>query len=354
VGFPLQVTLTQGDILPGENIGIKITAFLENADGTMVSNGRHDITDISDTVMLPYHQDAASVTALIMNCYKENRAVGVTVSAGPYIETLTPNPADPGEKIFIKGLSFGANQGDSRVFFGEDPVSEINSWNNTGIEFTLPGTVESGPVKVVVNGTGSNEVPLEIRPPDPNSFKFTSAWSKSHFPSGWGIEPDTIDFEVTGRGRILNAINPVITVNHYYNSHNIYVKGTNMRRNEVVTVEGTITVTLSTFTVSPTTGSIPQSQFVYTYSNPRLILKKDGVLIEELPDMSFSWVFDAEQAYNNDIDLYVLYDIETEYYRRETEGGPLILQPGYPSKSTSELFHLGIDLWKELPNYANP
>ncbi len=320
----------------------------------MVQNGRIEIADIANPVMIPFNQNAVALTVLIMNCYLDDQNVKVTVSAGPYISSLSPNPAKPGDTITVQGLSFGATRGTSKVYLEDDEISEITSWNNTRIIFTLPNNAESGKVKVVVNGSASNEVQLEveIEEPEPKTFDFISTWSVPHFPSGWGIEPDTIDFTATGSGRILNAINPVIEVKNYYDSHDKYVRVTNMRMNEVVTVEGTINVALSTYTVSPTNGF--SVRYVYTYSNPRLILKKDGVLIEELPGMSFSWVFDAEQTYNNDIDLYVLYDIETAYYRCETEGGPFILQDGYPTTGTSEVFHLGIDLIKDLPNYATP
>jgi hypothetical protein len=208
---------------------------------------------------------------------------------------------------------------------------------------------------VVVNGAETNEVELEVKEPEPPGFDFVQTWSKKHFPSGWGIEPDTIDFTATVNGKILNAINPVVEIQSFYNSDNSrIIKVSNMKRTEVVTVEGTINVALSRLSVSPTTGSIPQSRFVYTYSNPRMVVYEDGVFREQLPDMNFSWVFDAEEAYENDLDLYVEYDVVTEYYRRETEDSSFTLQDGYPSTGVSQEFHLYIDLVKDLPYYATP
>jgi hypothetical protein len=305
--------------------------------------------------MIPFHADARSLTALIINGYLEATNASVTVSAGPYIEKISPNPAEPGARITLQGLSFGASRGTSKVYLGDAEVADILLWNNTRIEFTLPADAESGKGRVVANGSASNEVQLEVETvePDPHSFTFVKSWSKGHFPSGWGVEPDTIDFTATVSGRVVNAINPVIELKDFSNSDNSkLVRISNMKRAEAVTVEGTINVALSTYTVSPTTSSIPQHRYVYTYSNPRLVVYEDGVLRAQLPDMNFSWIFDAPETYENDIDLYVTYDVETKRYYREKEEDSLSLVE--TSTGTSQEFHIYIDVIKDVPNWGTP
>jgi len=92
VGYPLLFTLVGGEILPEDDRGVKIVAFLEDIDGTMVPNGRIEVTDISEAVMFPFHEDAQKLTMLIMNCHLDDRNVQVVIRTVPYIEMLSPNP----------------------------------------------------------------------------------------------------------------------------------------------------------------------------------------------------------------------------------------------------------------------
>ncbi len=356
VGFPLLFKLEGGEILPAGASGVKIFAFPEDAKGNMVEKGRIEITDISKPVMIPFNADALSLTVLIMNCYLDDKNVKATVSVGPYIESFSPNPpAIRGDTVTLKGLSFGATQDTGKLWLGDGEVSEIISWSDREILFTLADDAESGKVKVVADGLASNEAQLAIKEPGPGSFNFLQTWSKSYFPSGWGVAPDTIDFTATVRGEFINAINPAIELKYFYNKDNArIIKVTNVKRTEVVTVEGAVNVALSTLTVSPTTSSIPQHRYVYTYSNPRLILEEDGVFRQEFPDMNFSWVFDAEEQYENDIDLYVLYDVKTEYYYRETEEDSLTLQPEATTTGIDRVFHIYIDVEKDLLSWQTP
>jgi hypothetical protein len=262
--FPLLLKLEDGEILPGEG-GVKIYAFIEDADGDMLAGGDIEIEDVSQPVMIPYMPDAAHLTVLILNSYIENKNVKVTVSAGPYIESVAPNPAEWGDAVTVQGVAFGADQGDSTLYLGDEAITDITSWSNSRIVFNVPNKSTSGKIKVVVNGAETNEVELEVKEPEPPGFDFVQTWSKKHFPSGWGIEPDTIDFTATVNGKILNAINPVVEIQSFYNSDNSrIIKVSNMKRTEVVTVEGTINVALSRLSVSPTTADVPM---VYSHNH---------------------------------------------------------------------------------------
>lgn len=91
-----------------------------------------------------------------------------------------------------------------------------------------------------------------------------------------------------------------------------------MKRNEVVTVSGTINMALSTFTVSP---EAPRTRMVYTYSNPKLVRYVSGVYQETYAGMNFSWVVASDSIYNS-TDLYVEYDVKTDRYVRDSESDP--------------------------------
>jgi hypothetical protein len=303
-----------------------------------------------------------------MNCYIEATNVDVIVSAGPYIAKLSPNPTEPGAKMTLQGAAFGSEQGESKVYLDDVEVSQILSWRKTQIEFTLPEDADSGKVKVVVDERESNGVQLEVEilEPDPHSFYFVKDWSiRASFAfSGWP-EPDTMDFTATFNGRVLNAINPVIEVRDYAGSDDAKaVKFSNMKRSEVVTVEGTVNMDLSRDTVYAT---FPRTDGTYgriisRYFNPRVILKSQaGDLLEAFPDLNFSWIFDAISWPESmqRVALYVVYDVEKEYYKSETAAGPFTPddaypQDGFPANTTDEVFRLDVDVEKTVPEYATP
>jgi len=160
-GFPLIFKLEGGEVLKSSDSGIKIVAFLEDENEDMVENGKIEITDVSKPVMIPFKEGAVNLTVLIMNCYLEDKNVKATVSVGPYIESASPNPAAKGDKVTLQGISFGASQGTSKLYFVDKEVTAI-SWGNTQITFTVPDDAVSGKVKVVVNSVTSNELQLEV------------------------------------------------------------------------------------------------------------------------------------------------------------------------------------------------
>lgn len=181
------------------------------------------------------------------------------------------------------------------------------------------------------------------------AFNFLNTWAKKHFPSGWNIAVDTIDFSANVNGRVVNAQNPVITLKDYYNSNNSkIVEVTNMKRNEVVTVSGTINMALSTFIVSP---EAPKTRMVYTYSNPRLVRYVSGVYQETYPGMNFTWVVASDGIYNS-TDLFVEYDVKTDRYVRDEETDPFVFSDS--SNAKSQEFHLTIKVNKDVPDWDTP
>jgi hypothetical protein len=347
--IPLLFALEGGELLPASDSGIKIVVFLENADGTMVANGRIEVTDTSKPVMIPFMEGAVKLTALIMNCCLENKNAKVTIAAGPYIASVSPNPAVRGGTVTVKGLSFGTIQDTGTLYLDGRELSSVTSWNNSQIVFTIPADALSGALKVVpAGGAASNEVRLEVEEPPQGSFEFLQSWSKKHYPSG-SIVPDTIDFTASVSGRVINAINPLITLKDFNVDNAKIVEASNMKRSEVVTVEGTIAVTLSTLLISPTS---PTFKSVYSYSNPKLLWYEDGVLIGTYQDMHFSWTVDSDETYENDLDLYVAYDVEQKDYRRETEDSAFTLYS--TNNYVSKVFHLRIDVIKDVPDWGTP
>ena len=80
----------------------------------------------------------------------------------PYIDTLLPRAATPGEKIKIRGNRFGKEQG--TVTFSPGVESPILKWMNKRIWVTVPQNSATGPVFVATScgGKMSNKVYFAI------------------------------------------------------------------------------------------------------------------------------------------------------------------------------------------------
>jgi len=84
----------------------------------------------------------------------------VSIATGliPVVTSVSPSSGLAGTTVTIAGSDFGATQGSSTVSFNGTNLSSssITSWGNTQIVVTIPNTVSTGPVVVVVNGVQSN------------------------------------------------------------------------------------------------------------------------------------------------------------------------------------------------------
>ena len=263
--FPLLLKLEDGEILSGEG-GVKIYAFIEDAAGDMLAGGDIEIKDVSQPVMIPYMQNAANLTVLILNSYIENKNVKVTVSAGPYIESVAPNPAEPGEAITLEGLSFGASKGTSSIYLGNEEMTGITSWSDTRIVFNLPAEATSGAVSVMVDGNASNPVELKMKEPEPVGFSFTQNWFKMYgYSTG---DPKTINFSADVVGTVSNAKDPSITLENCNAENARTIVLSRIGIDETITVQGAINVMMDKTTVRSTG---PDGWEEYTFSNPNVI-----------------------------------------------------------------------------------
>ncbi len=80
---------------------------------------------------------------------------------GPYIFSLSPLMAKPGDDIVLKGVRFGTDPDSGSVMFS-GVEAEITSWADTEIRCKVPNLGESETKIVVsVNGISSNSVPFD-------------------------------------------------------------------------------------------------------------------------------------------------------------------------------------------------
>ena len=76
---------------------------------------------------------------------------------------LSPDSGPVGTSVKVKGLNFGASQGDSTVTFN-GVAAEPTSWSDTKIQVAVPVGATTGPVVVAVNGQASNGVTFTVDP----------------------------------------------------------------------------------------------------------------------------------------------------------------------------------------------
>jgi hypothetical protein len=80
----------------------------------------------------------------------------------PYIDTLNPKAAKPGEKIKIRGNRFSHEEG--KVVFSPDVKAEILEWNYKRIWVDVPEGANTGFVFVsAVCGEDSNQVYFTVK-----------------------------------------------------------------------------------------------------------------------------------------------------------------------------------------------
>lgn len=242
--FPLIFKLENGELSSSKDSGIKIVAFIEDEEENGIENGKIEITDVSKPVQIPFMEGGVYLTVLVMNCYVEDKDVKVTVSAGPYIEFLSPDPAVPGGNVTVTGVSFGATQGKSTLHFGNEEMTPT-TWSDTEITFTLPATAESDKVKVTVEKVASNEVQLNVGETAGNWEMLLEIWGENDgcddaMPHYWDFMRvgDQIPVTVTNSGTV--SFNYTGSGSYYVNvgGSNLHVWGTGTFLNNTLTVSG--------------------------------------------------------------------------------------------------------------------
>jgi len=80
----------------------------------------------------------------------------------PYINTMVPNAAKPGEEVRIRGRRFKEEAG--KVTFSPGVEAEIVTWKNSRIWILVPESATSGPVTVTLPcGSVSNEKHFTVK-----------------------------------------------------------------------------------------------------------------------------------------------------------------------------------------------
>lgn len=96
----------------------------------------------------------------MMSCGEDSNPTDNTKN--PNISSISPNKVLTGDKITINGTNFGADRGESKVYFNDVPAIIYISWSDTKIELEVPSINSGGKIKVVVNNVSSNLVDYSL------------------------------------------------------------------------------------------------------------------------------------------------------------------------------------------------
>ena len=152
----------------GSSVKIKGSGFgASRGTGTVSFNGTAvtDYASWSDTKIQVRVPEGATTGPVVVTVDGEaSGGVAFTVT-GPVPEInangLSPDRGAVGTSVKVKGLNFGASQGDSTVTFNETPATP-RSWSDTKIQVPVPEGATTGPVVVTVDGEASNGVTFTI------------------------------------------------------------------------------------------------------------------------------------------------------------------------------------------------
>jgi RHS repeat-associated protein len=141
-----------------------------SSDGVnWTQNGPVDTVSMAQTV---YVGLAVSGGSLLQNATFDSVSISSATNDVPAITVLSPTTASVGSQVVVIGNHFGATQNGSLLLLNGAPVT-IDTWDSTGIVFTVPSGATSGPlvVSVAPGMNGSNPVHLEVTPqPLPTSW----------------------------------------------------------------------------------------------------------------------------------------------------------------------------------------
>lgn len=96
----------------------------------------------------------------ILSCGEDNNPVDNTKN--PNISSILPTKVLTADRMTINGTNFGAERGESKVYFNDIPATVYVSWSDTKIELEVPAITSGGKIKVVVNNISSNLVDYSI------------------------------------------------------------------------------------------------------------------------------------------------------------------------------------------------
>lgn len=113
-------------------------------------------SDTSVTFRVPSGLKRAGYVGVVVNGDASNGLYFIPF-AQPRLDSISPREGDPGTRVTLKGVNFGASQGVGWVSFGGVP-GEVISWSDTTIVVAAPRGPGAAYVGVVVHGMSSNGV----------------------------------------------------------------------------------------------------------------------------------------------------------------------------------------------------
>lgn len=196
--------------------------------------------------------------------------------------------------------------------------------------------------KITIAGTTESDV------------QFTQTWDKKHWPN-WHPEEATITFTVQGSASV-EAVKPVVE----FDKHNTFedrkiIQISHVKTSEKVMVKGTLTPTLSTASIPPYDVF---HMIKYSYFNPKLVRCREPIffqniqednIIERYDGFNFSWTAPSDiycETY-----IYLIYDLQTEEYKREDKDSPFILEKTSDSKTVK--FYLQLELKRDIMEWED-
>jgi hypothetical protein len=109
----------------------------------------------------------AGQVSIVVDGRESNRLSYSTANKPPVIAGLLPDSGEIGGTIRIQGRLFGAIRSDGKVLFNALETS-TTAWSDTLIEATIPVGAQSGEVRVVARGLGSDPAAFTlVNPPVP-------------------------------------------------------------------------------------------------------------------------------------------------------------------------------------------
>ena len=154
----------------GESVKIKGSDFGALREASTVAFNGTAVTDYvswEDTKIQMRVPEGATTGSVVVTVDGETSS-GVTFTVtGPVpainANGLSPDSGPVGTSVKVKGLNFGASQGESTVIFN-GVEAQPTSWSDTKLQVPVPVGATTGPVVVTVDGQASNGVTFTVSP----------------------------------------------------------------------------------------------------------------------------------------------------------------------------------------------
>src|SRR5260370_1060500 len=119
-------------------------------------NGTSQTINTATNVYIGLITDSGSTGAFATATFDNVTMTPGPPATTPVITNVSPTSGGIGAQVTLTGQLFGTTQGSSNVYFNGAAATSISSWSNTQIVASVPSSVGTGPITVVVNGIGSN------------------------------------------------------------------------------------------------------------------------------------------------------------------------------------------------------